>query len=367
MRSTEQTFFSLIFACISFGVTLPNCCPLSVLIELSSAAPRCLPVGYDIGHWADLVGASFKPANRECSVVSFHSPSLYIYAAGRLAIKHRTCLYQQYHNVNFEMVLHCDGRTVGGQRTLRLVHPALSIERAKQLTEGMRKRSAGTSPAVIRFEQAEYVVNVTEERPAGEPVASVHAEHADGLPLYYSMVAPEDARSASLYNLDTRSGVITTNAALDREAIDRHVLKVTASERGNPLHSTSVIVTVNVDDAQDHSPQFERTAYFATVNEDSPLGKTVLRVYASDDDAGVNGRVRYSLTNQQPSTNPTHFSINPNTGFIQVAVNLDREEVAAYELLVTATDGNVQDPRSAQVLVKIDVKDVNDNYPQVIG
>ncbi|KAK6013383.1 hypothetical protein OSTOST_21304, partial [Ostertagia ostertagi] len=58
--------------------------------------------------------------------------------------------------------------------------------------------------------------------------------------------------------------------SLDREILDKHVLKVTAYERLDPTVSSSVTVTVDVLDVQDNSPIFERDSYFADIREDAP-------------------------------------------------------------------------------------------------
>lgn len=58
---------------------------------------------------------------------------------------------------------------------------------------------------------------------------------------------------------------------LDRETLDRHVLKVTAYERLDLAVSSSCTVLIDVKDVQDNTPTFEKNSYYAEVREDAPV------------------------------------------------------------------------------------------------
>ena len=51
-------------------------------------------------------------------------------------------------------------------------------------------------------------------------------------------------------------------------------------------------VRVVVQDVNDHSPEFERQAYSATVRENLPAGTAVLQPVATDKDADLNAKIR---------------------------------------------------------------------------
>ncbi len=59
------------------------------------------------------------------------------------------------------------------------------------------------------------------------------------------------------------------------------------------------------------------------------------------------------------------FEINPS-GEIITLVDIDREEVAMYTLLVKVTDSTVN-PRSTLTNVTVTINDINDNTPQFVG
>lgn len=146
---------------------------------------------------------------------------------------------------------------------------------------------------------------------------------------------------------------------LDKETLDKHVLKITAYERLDPSISSSTTVIVDVLDVQDNSPVFERSSYYSEIREDAPIGTTVLSVFARDLDSGLNGEVEYSLSEEFGSE---LLRINANSGVIQTAQELDREKMASIRLNVIATDKGK--PRmSSTANIEVAVLDVNDNAP----
>lgn len=87
------------------------------------------------------------------------------------------------------------------------------------------------------FEQALYVASVLEEQPAGVSVATVRARDPEDSPVVYSMVSILDSRSQSLFKVDSRTGVVTTSAGLDRELMDVHYFRIVATDDSFPPRS----------------------------------------------------------------------------------------------------------------------------------
>lgn len=115
-----------------------------------------------------------------------------------------------------------------------------------------------------------------------------------------------------------------------------------------------------VQDVNDHSPEFPRQAYAASVAENLPVGAEVLLAAATDRDAGANARLRYSLLGDKAS----RFSVDAATGLVSTAEVLDREETPLYHLTLVAQDASPTEPRAAAVNVTIVVADANDNAPR---
>ncbi|XP_071425978.1 protocadherin gamma-B5-like isoform X20 [Pithys albifrons albifrons] len=101
--------------------------------------------------------------------------------------------------------------------------------------------------------------------------------------------------------------------ALDREKQSSFELILTALDGGEPMKSGTVQVRVNVTDANDNPPVFSKSVYEARVAENLPAGSLVLRVRATDADAGSNGVVSYSFGNV-PEVVCTLFAVDSESG-----------------------------------------------------
>ena len=62
---------------------------------------------------------------------------------------------------------------------------------------------------------------------------------------------------------------------------------------GSPPLTGSGIVRIVVLDVNDHSPEFSRQEYKASVTENSPPGTWVANPVATDRDEGLNAKIRY--------------------------------------------------------------------------
>ncbi|NXN13664.1 PCDBG protein, partial [Indicator maculatus] len=148
---------------------------------------------------------------------------------------------------------------------------------------------------------------------------------------------------------------------LDREEQRQIKLLLTATDGGSPPKSGTAQVRIVVLDANDNTPRFSREVYEVSLAENSPPGQLVVRVAATDPDEGSNGKVQYAFT-QIPDQSRQLFDINPDTGEIRVASNLDFEGTKIHELMVRATDGG---GLYTHCKVHVDIVDVNDNAPEI--
>uniref|UniRef100_A0A672YJE6 Cadherin domain-containing protein n=1 Tax=Sphaeramia orbicularis TaxID=375764 RepID=A0A672YJE6_9TELE len=148
---------------------------------------------------------------------------------------------------------------------------------------------------------------------------------------------------------------------LDREKQQEINLVLTALDGGSPQRSGTVVIHVNVLDANDNSPVFSQSVYKASLPENSPLDTVVVTVSATDADEGVNGDVSYDFGHVTDEVKQL-FSINSKTGEIHVISNVDYETTSSFEIRVQAKDGL---GLSSYATLLISVTDVNDNSPVI--
>lgn len=85
-------------------------------------------------------------------------------------------------------------------------------------------------------------------------------------------------------------------------------------------------------------------------------------IVATDEDAGANGLVRYELVNPRECA---PFSVMADSGAVRLVRPLDAEQRGEYECRVRARDHGLPESRSADTLVTVRIRDVNEHRPEL--
>ncbi|PVD28345.1 hypothetical protein C0Q70_10932 [Pomacea canaliculata] len=142
------------------------------------------------------------------------------------------------------------------------------------------------------------------------------------------------------------------------------VVSVTTSHDFDPTgREASETVVVNIIDVDDNDPVFTVPVYRLHVQEENTTVLNVPqltspRVFAFDQDTGINDSVTYSI-NGSSST----VGIDSDTGLVRVMRILDREEETVVEVEMKANQMN-NSWRSATATILVMVDDINDNRPK---
>ena len=163
---------------------------------------------------------------------------------------------------------------------------------------------------------------------------------------------------------DGKIPILVIQKSLDRETAGRHSLLLTALDGGKPPKSGEMNILVNVLDVNDNAPVFTQDVYSVMLNENAPVGTTVIQVNATDKDEGPNGEVVYSFTNSINQKLLKLFDINPSTGEIIVKGLIDYEDKDKYDIEIQASDKGLA-PLATEKSVIIKIVDVNDNIPEI--
>lgn len=164
--------------------------------------------------------------------------------------------------------------------------------------------------------------------------------------------AAAEASGSRLFAVDAETGVVTTVAALDREAAAVHRLVVAAVDAGSRPRSSTAVVEIVVGDVDDEPPRFSLPVcstccfhfrfldvrfslpvYSFRVAENQPAGTEVGAVEARDGDADPFNDFRFRLVADNASA---AFKIDIISGLITTLSPLDREQRALYRLTVVA-------------------------------
>uniref|UniRef100_A0A8C2HX84 FAT atypical cadherin 3b n=1 Tax=Cyprinus carpio TaxID=7962 RepID=A0A8C2HX84_CYPCA len=187
------------------------------------------------------------------------------------------------------------------------------------------------------FSERTYEVSVSEDTPADTEVLRVRARDKDErAKLSYSIHGSVDPASMRMFRINPGTGVMYTADRLDYETRTQHILTIMVKDQEFPYYRDLARIIVTLEDANDQPPFFTRTIYESTVFESAPPGTSALQVIALDRDSGRNGEIVYSI---DAGNTGGIFGIDPLSGIISVARELDLTTVGFYTLTVRSTDG----------------------------
>uniref|UniRef100_A0A8C1I971 FAT atypical cadherin 3b n=1 Tax=Cyprinus carpio TaxID=7962 RepID=A0A8C1I971_CYPCA len=187
------------------------------------------------------------------------------------------------------------------------------------------------------FSERTYEVLVSEDTPADTEVLRVRARDKDErAKLSYSIHGSVDPASMRMFRINPGTGVMYTADRLDYETRTQHILTIMVKDQEFPYYRDLARIIVTLEDANDQPPFFTRTIYESTVFESAPPGTSALQVIALDRDSGRNGEIVYSI---DAGNTGGIFGIDPLSGIISVARELDLTTVGFYTLTVRSTDG----------------------------
>ncbi|CDQ63922.1 unnamed protein product [Oncorhynchus mykiss] len=202
-----------------------------------------------------------------------------------------------------------------------------------------------------KFERAVYRVNLSEFAPLHTPVAMVTA-----LPKYPQLkYAFRYKAEKNRFAINPDTGLITTTGPIYADYATQFELQVITSDK-----KAATKVIIDIIDVNNNAPEFQRTSYKATVDENVPVGTNVLAVKATDLDSGENGYVTYSIANVSPQP----FVIDYFSGVISTSEELDYELMPRiYNLKIRASDWGTPFRREVEASVTVTLNNLNDNKP----
>ncbi|XP_014897498.1 protocadherin-16 [Poecilia latipinna] len=176
------------------------------------------------------------------------------------------------------------------------------------------------------------------------------------------------------FGIDGTSGDIYVNQPLDYESAKQYFLVARVEDVGASVGlNISVLVSVTVEDVNDHAPWFPNKLLMFGLREDAAVGSLAFAFHARDTDGTfANSALRYTLTfDPEVSGSTPHFPfhMNSHTGAMTVAAPLDRESTPTFVFTVAATDQaeRMDERKQTSVMVRLLLLDVNDNRPVFVS
>lgn len=207
-----------------------------------------------------------------------------------------------------------------------------------------------------QFTRAQYSTNIPETFRYDEIFyTEISCNDADQFDSVTYLILPSG--SHELFSLHPVTGdlSIATNVYLDfDEGVETHSLLVACRDTNNATASADVTIILNP--VNEFTPLLE--SIVITVPETAYVGFLVATLRAEDGDAGLDGELRYMITENDA------FIVDSVSGSVILASSLDYENGPRnYNLTVVVNDLSGTLRRSAIAQLNITVGDVNDNAP----
>ena len=204
-------------------------------------------------------------------------------------------------------------------------------------------------------------ITVSEDAAVGSVVLKVLATDEDAGYSGQVLFVITEGNDGGAFKIDTFTGDLQVFSPLDHETRSEYNLTITAHDLGEAGKSTSRVLKVFVSDENDNAPQFEHGIYEKSIFEDVQVNATVLQVFATDRDTGLNARIRYSILSHGED-----FFVEADSGILKVKNRLDREKKPVYNIVVQAQDSGLRQRLTSTSSVIITLNDINDNFPEFI-
>jgi len=268
--------------------------------------------------------------------------------SGRLTLKKRL---DREENVKFKIIVSAEDDHQGGGQ-----------HRTAYLPVHLYVLDANDNKPV--FLNTPYLATVFENATVGTTILQVEASDKDeGRNADVEYIFKSGQPTDDFFKIDGDTGIITLAKALDYETEKKHTLVVIARDKGTPqtLESQTTVI-IDVKDIRDTNPRFLHTSYQKQIDENLPVGTSVVKVTAVDGDREVNHPINYSF---EDGNDEGLFYIEKTTGIIRTNGTIDREISNIFKIKVKAYEEN-DATACAYVDVIILVNDVNDNKPHFL-
>ncbi|XP_068571005.1 protocadherin-11 X-linked isoform X1 [Cebidichthys violaceus] len=219
------------------------------------------------------------------------------------------------------------------------------------------------SPA---FTHPEYNFYVPENLPLYGTVGLItvtDADAGDNAIITLSVLNGKDN-----FIIDPQTGVIKPNITFDREQQSSYTFMVKAVDGGQPPSSSYAKVTINVVDVNDNRPVFvipSSNYSYDLVRTTITPGAVVTRVFAIDNDTGMNAELQYSIISSIIITSRVSprglFAIDKTTGNITLQEKIVAADQGLHRLVVKVKDLGQPESLHAIALIHLFVNDTVSN------
>ncbi|XP_052063802.1 protocadherin Fat 3-like [Mytilus californianus] len=213
------------------------------------------------------------------------------------------------------------------------------------------------------FNQINYAFGIFQYAPDETYIGEVNAVDLDENPETHYFINITESSVGSVVKIDKLTGKIVKSGNMSLSSAQNVQIKGNVfaqdgkDEKKSPSHA-EIIITIQFDDKNNHTPVFEKSLYEPNIDWNSPAGFKIEDVIATDDDDGKEGKVTLSIID---GNTREFFSIN-GKGEVHLRYQLDssigKDPTEIVTLIVKAEDSGII-PKNSNATVKIRITGKN--------
>lgn len=163
-----------------------------------------------------------------------------------------------------------------------------------------------------RFSKSKYTFEINEDVRAGTTVTKTNQDGSSGGLVINDADTPktqfectiENIKSLDVENqfkvvLDTSNNIgeckLVTQAPFDHFDTPKFTFEVRATDVNYRNMYASAEVEIEIVDKNNHDPKFSQSSYWTSVSSNFPVRNSILKITATDKDAGSFGEITYEL------------------------------------------------------------------------
>nr|XP_014352631.1 PREDICTED: protocadherin Fat 3 [Latimeria chalumnae] len=213
-----------------------------------------------------------------------------------------------------------------------------------------------------KFSREVYSAVISEDASIGESVVMVLAEDWDSPVNGQICFSILHGDRENQFTIDPVTGLIKVRKHLDREKLSGYSMTVQAKDSGTPALSSTVTVNVDVSDVNDNPPVFTPANYTAVIQENKPVGTSIVQFVVTDKDSSHNGPpFIFSIL---AGNKGAEFILDQN-GVLRSATIFSQKLATEYLLLIQAKDSG-KPPLASQSYVWVRVIEESIHKPAAI-
>ncbi|XP_023653219.2 protocadherin Fat 2 [Paramormyrops kingsleyae] len=209
----------------------------------------------------------------------------------------------------------------------------------------------------LAFDEPHFTFAVMETDPVTHMVGIISTEISSSL-LWFDIVGGEGAED---FDVEKNSGSMMIARPLNAGKRSNYNLTVRVTDGTKAITTQAYI---RVLDMNEHRPEFLEKHYEVMVPEDTAPWKEILQIIARDED--INSRLVYTIHGSLQSGSVAHFHLDPKSGILVLAEELDFETLPVHTLIIMVRDQEIPVKRNF-VKAVIHVEDCNDHAPAFVS